>query len=257
MRLQVFTVVSRGFPFIGGFPALALARGWPLDAVRSPWTRALFQIDRLTEMRWASGAVLLATTPAGLARAEREGPARLRPRDRGRPRPRGQGRPGGRAVPPGRGLPGPHAPRPERARGLVVPLPGTAGARPPSDDGCWRPWGRTGSRSTWRMPRPGCSVRCWNRPRPASSAPTPGWPAWGRGGATSTTPRSAASPTGAGSSASSSGPPTWGAGGWRRWPTTWSTRCGSRARRQCAWAATSTVSSRCRPGCATSPTSGS
>ena len=43
VRLQVFTVVSRGFPFIGGFPAFALAHGWPLAAVWSPWTRALFQ----------------------------------------------------------------------------------------------------------------------------------------------------------------------------------------------------------------------
>ena len=63
VRLQVFTVVSRGFPFIGGFPALALAHGWPLEAVRSPWTRALFQIGRLTRACEA-GAAVLARTPA-------------------------------------------------------------------------------------------------------------------------------------------------------------------------------------------------
>ncbi len=72
VRLQAFTVVSRGFPFIGGFPAFALAHGWPLEAIRSPWRRALFQIERLT-LTCATGAAVLATTPAALAAAEREG----------------------------------------------------------------------------------------------------------------------------------------------------------------------------------------
>jgi len=72
VRLQVFTVVSRGFPFVGGFPAFALAHGWPLAAVRSPWSRTLFQIARLTET-CGSGAAILATTQAALAAAEREG----------------------------------------------------------------------------------------------------------------------------------------------------------------------------------------
>jgi membrane dipeptidase len=72
VRLQVFTVVSRGFPFVGGFPVLALAHRWPLDAVRSPWTRTLFQIERLTEA-CASGAAVLATRPSELAAAERQG----------------------------------------------------------------------------------------------------------------------------------------------------------------------------------------
>ncbi|MGZ3480423.1 MAG: dipeptidase [Myxococcaceae bacterium] len=72
VRLQVFTVVSRGFPFIGGFPAFALAHGWPLGAIRSPWTRTLFQIDRLTSA-CASGAAVLATTPATLEAADRGG----------------------------------------------------------------------------------------------------------------------------------------------------------------------------------------
>jgi membrane dipeptidase len=72
VRLQVFTVVSRGFPFIGGFPAFALAHGWPLGAIRSPWTRTLFQIDRLSAA-CASGAAALATTPATLEAADRAG----------------------------------------------------------------------------------------------------------------------------------------------------------------------------------------
>ena len=66
VRLQVFTVVSRGFPFIGGFPAFALAHGWPLNAVRSPWTRTLFQIDRLTRA-CEGGTAVLARAPRDLA----------------------------------------------------------------------------------------------------------------------------------------------------------------------------------------------
>ena len=66
VRLQIFTVVSRGFPFIGGFPAFALAHGWPLDAVRSPWTRTLFQIERLTRA-CEGGNATLARTPGDLA----------------------------------------------------------------------------------------------------------------------------------------------------------------------------------------------
>src|SRR5678816_2651796 len=72
VRLQIFTVVSRGFPFIGGFPAFALAHGWPLDAIRNPWTRTLFQIDRMTRA-CDGGPAVLARTPADLAAAEGDG----------------------------------------------------------------------------------------------------------------------------------------------------------------------------------------
>jgi len=72
VHLQVFTVVSRGFPFIGGFQAFALAHRWPLAAMRSPWTRALFQIDRLAEA-CAAGDAVLATTPGAMAAAEGQG----------------------------------------------------------------------------------------------------------------------------------------------------------------------------------------
>ena len=72
VQLQIFTVVTRGFPFIGGFPAFALARGWPLEAVRSPWARTLFQLERLTR-DCAAGAAVLARTPTNLAAAEEEG----------------------------------------------------------------------------------------------------------------------------------------------------------------------------------------
>ncbi len=72
VQLQIFTVVTRGFPFIGGFPAFALAHGWPLDAVRTPWTRTLFQIDRMTRA-CNGGSAVLARMPADLAAAEEEG----------------------------------------------------------------------------------------------------------------------------------------------------------------------------------------
>lgn len=47
MKLQCFTIVTRGFPFIGGFEAFALMRGWPREARASEWSRALWQIERL------------------------------------------------------------------------------------------------------------------------------------------------------------------------------------------------------------------
>lgn len=45
--LQCFTVVTRGFPFIGGFPLFARYRRWPRDAIRGEWARAQFQLDQM------------------------------------------------------------------------------------------------------------------------------------------------------------------------------------------------------------------
>ena len=47
MKLQCFTLVTRGFPFIGGFETFARLRGWPPEARAGEWARALWQIDRL------------------------------------------------------------------------------------------------------------------------------------------------------------------------------------------------------------------
>lgn len=47
VRLQAFTIVTRGFPVVDGFRAFALWQGWPRAARKSPWTRAQFQISRL------------------------------------------------------------------------------------------------------------------------------------------------------------------------------------------------------------------
>ena len=47
VRLQAFTVVTRGFPVVGGFRTFAAWKGWPAAARKSPWARAQFQIARL------------------------------------------------------------------------------------------------------------------------------------------------------------------------------------------------------------------
>jgi membrane dipeptidase len=47
VRLQCFTVVTRGLPFINGFPLFAGWRRWPRQARRGEWARTLWQIDRL------------------------------------------------------------------------------------------------------------------------------------------------------------------------------------------------------------------
>lgn len=67
VKLQCFTLVTRGFPFIGGFPAFAAWRGWPVEARRSEWTRAVWQIDRLADFcRRSEGQARLTTTAAAL-----------------------------------------------------------------------------------------------------------------------------------------------------------------------------------------------
>lgn len=47
VSLQCFTIVTRGIPFVDGFPLFAWYRRWPKEARRSPWARALWQLDRL------------------------------------------------------------------------------------------------------------------------------------------------------------------------------------------------------------------
>src|SRR5688572_29872354 len=67
VKLQCFTVVTRGFPFIGGFPLFAAYRGWPSQARRGEWARAVWQIDRLAEFcRRSQGSASIATSGAAL-----------------------------------------------------------------------------------------------------------------------------------------------------------------------------------------------
>jgi membrane dipeptidase len=66
-RIQCFTVVTRGYPFIDGLGAFAAFRGWPSEARRSPWSRATFQLDWMDELvRRAQGSVQVATSAASL-----------------------------------------------------------------------------------------------------------------------------------------------------------------------------------------------
>ncbi|HET7825710.1 MAG TPA: membrane dipeptidase [Anaeromyxobacter sp.] len=67
VRIQCFTVVTRGWPVVDGMAALATLRGWPHDARRGPWARCLFQLDRMRVLCDRScGAVRLAATSRAL-----------------------------------------------------------------------------------------------------------------------------------------------------------------------------------------------
>jgi membrane dipeptidase len=67
VRLQCFTVVTRGYPLVDGVGALGALRRWPAGARRGPWARCLFQVDRLHALcERSGGAVRVAGTSAEL-----------------------------------------------------------------------------------------------------------------------------------------------------------------------------------------------
>jgi membrane dipeptidase len=67
VRIQCFTVVTRGYPFLDGVGALGALRGWPREARRGAWARCRFQLDRMEALCAASGgAVAIAGTRAAL-----------------------------------------------------------------------------------------------------------------------------------------------------------------------------------------------
>jgi membrane dipeptidase len=67
VRIQCFTTVTRGYPVVDGMAAFALVRGWPRGARIDPWTRCLFQLERMRELCARSGgAVRIAATSAAL-----------------------------------------------------------------------------------------------------------------------------------------------------------------------------------------------
>jgi membrane dipeptidase len=73
VRLQAFTIVTQGFPLVGGFSPFAAWNGWPLSALRSPWARAQFQIERLHAFcADASARARVVTCRAELDAAEQE-----------------------------------------------------------------------------------------------------------------------------------------------------------------------------------------
>lgn len=64
VRLQCFTIVTRGIPFVNGMRIFATYKRWPKDARRSEWPRALWQIERLREFCGRSGDTARVTTTA-------------------------------------------------------------------------------------------------------------------------------------------------------------------------------------------------
>jgi membrane dipeptidase len=70
VRLQAFTVVTQGYPFVDGMGLFARARRWPAEARRAPWARCLWQVERLHALCAASGgAARVAGTRAALDEA--------------------------------------------------------------------------------------------------------------------------------------------------------------------------------------------
>jgi membrane dipeptidase len=67
VRIQCFTVVTRGYPIVDGVGALGALRRWPAGARRGPWARCSFQVGRMHELcERSAGRVELATTAARL-----------------------------------------------------------------------------------------------------------------------------------------------------------------------------------------------
>lgn len=62
VALQCFTVVTGGFPYVGGFSQFARWRGWPAEARRDPWSRYRFQVEGLRRACDASGGRVRRTT---------------------------------------------------------------------------------------------------------------------------------------------------------------------------------------------------
>ena len=74
VRLQCFTVVTRGYPLVDGVGALARVQRWPAAARDGPWARCLFQLDQMRELCARSGGrVRVAATSAALAEALADG----------------------------------------------------------------------------------------------------------------------------------------------------------------------------------------
>lgn len=63
VKLQCFTVVTRGLPFIGGFPLFARRQKWPIQARQSEWTRCVWQLERMADFcRRSEGYASIAGT---------------------------------------------------------------------------------------------------------------------------------------------------------------------------------------------------
>lgn len=67
VKLQCFTVVTRGLPVIDGFSSFARVRGWPAWARATEWSRCTWQVDRLAHFcRQSNGLASIAATASQL-----------------------------------------------------------------------------------------------------------------------------------------------------------------------------------------------
>lgn len=74
VKLQCFTLVTRGFPFINGFPLFARYRRWPSKAIGGEWARTCWQLDRLDSFcQRSSGQVATADNAKALEENRRAG----------------------------------------------------------------------------------------------------------------------------------------------------------------------------------------
>lgn len=63
VKIQCFTVVTRGLPVIDGFWLFALKQGWPRHARADEWARCTFQVERLAAFcRESNGNASIAAT---------------------------------------------------------------------------------------------------------------------------------------------------------------------------------------------------
>ncbi len=63
VKLQSFTIVTRGLPLLDGFSLFAWKQGWPAHARRSEWARCTWQLDRMAHFcRASQGTVSIAGT---------------------------------------------------------------------------------------------------------------------------------------------------------------------------------------------------
>lgn len=67
VKIQCFTVVTRGLPVVDGFSLLAMKQGWPRHARKDEWGRCSYQVDRLAAFcRESKGYASIAASAAQL-----------------------------------------------------------------------------------------------------------------------------------------------------------------------------------------------
>ncbi len=65
VKIQCFTIVTRGLPVIDGFTPFMLKNRWPKEARASEWTRCTYQLDRIDQFCAADPSVAQVTVSKG------------------------------------------------------------------------------------------------------------------------------------------------------------------------------------------------